>query len=154
MKEILNERVVRTEVACSGWRDCVRACGGLLEAEGGIEPGFTDSMIRTVEELGPYMILLPKVAFFHGRPSADVHRVCLSLVTLKDSVFFTEFDNQEICCAFGFAAVDADSHVEMLGQVAKLLQDAEFVSLVTGHGSKEAIMQKIKQYQEGETDET
>lgn len=146
IKEILNERVVRTDVDCAGWRDCVRTCGELLAAEGKIEPPFIDSMIGTVEELGPYMILMPGVAFFHGRPSADVHEACLSLITLKDSVKFDEFDGQEIRCAFGFGAVDADSHVEMLTHVAKLLQDQEFVGLITGSGSKEAIMEKISQY--------
>lgn len=148
LKEILNERLVQTDVDCEDWRACVRACGKLLVAEGKIEPPFIESMIQTVEELGPYMILLPKVAFFHGRPSKDVHEACLSLVTLQHSVYFTEFENQEICCAFGFGAVDADSHVTMLTHVAKLLQDTEFVRLITEHGSKNAIMQKINQSQE------
>ncbi|MEW4413477.1 PTS sugar transporter subunit IIA [Clostridium sp. AN503] len=149
MEEILNDRVVRTEVECQSWRDCVKACGDLLVAEGKIEPSFIDSMIQTVEELGPYMILIPKVAFFHGRPSEAVHKACLSLITLKDSVRFEEFEGQEISCAFGFGAVDADSHVNMLVKVAKLLQDEDFVRLITQHGTKEAIMEKINQYQEG-----
>ena len=146
IKEVLNERVVQTDVECGSWRECVKACGNLLVAEGSIEPPFIDSMIETVEELGPYMILMPKVAFFHGRPSADVHRACLSLVTLKNSVRFEEFENQEICCAFGFGAVGNDSHVTMLMHVAKLLQDGDFVKLITENGSKKAIMEKINQY--------
>ncbi|MDD3253188.1 MAG: PTS sugar transporter subunit IIA [Lachnospiraceae bacterium] len=146
LNEVLTEAMVRTDVACDTWRDCVRICGGLLADAGKVEPSFIDSMIRTVEELGPYMILMPKVAFFHGRPSETVHEACLSLITLKESIYFTEFDHQEIRCAFGFGAVDADSHVDMLTHVAKLLQDAEFVELITGNGSKEAIMQKIKNY--------
>lgn len=146
LKEILNERLVQTDVECGDWRACVRACGKLLVDEGKIDEPFIDSMIETVEELGPYMILMPKVVFFHGRPSGYVHEACLSLITLKNSVRFTEFDNQEIRCAFGFGAVDADSHVEMLTHVAKLLQDTEFIALITGNGSKEAIMEKISQY--------
>ena len=115
---------LRTEVECQSWRDCVKACGDLLVAEGKIEPSFIDSMIQTVEELGPYMILIPKVAFFHGRPSEAVHKACLSLITLKDSVRFEEFEGQEISCAFGFGAVDADSHVNMLVKVEMCIRDS------------------------------
>jgi PTS system ascorbate-specific IIA component len=142
----LTEGRVAADVECNTWRDAVRACGNLLVNEGDVDPPFIDSMIHTVEELGPYMILLPKIAFFHGRPSKDVHRNCLSMITLKEPVIFEEFEGQVINCAFGFGAVDNESHVNLLTDVAKLLQDGEFVELVCNNGCREDIFRILAKY--------
>lgn len=144
MKELLDEKRVRVEVEARGWREAVEAAGSLLVKEGLIETGFIASMIRTVEEMGPYMLLMPDVAFFHGPPGDQVKEACLSLITLKEPVYFHEFDGQRIVCAFAFGAKDASSHLEMLQQVAKLLQDEAFVRLIRGHGSKQEILDHIR----------
>lgn len=146
LHDLISEDVVKTDVDAKTWREVVEICGDLLVKEEKIEPAFIRSMIQTVEDLGPYMILVPKVAFFHGSPSSAVKEVCLSLVTLKNNVIFDDFDNQEITCAFGFGAKDSDSHMNVLMQLAELLQDEEFLELVRNNGSKEAIMKKINQY--------
>lgn len=44
------------------WQDCVEAGGDLLVKANKITPTFIHSMIDVVNELGPYMILLPDVA--------------------------------------------------------------------------------------------
>lgn len=146
IRDILVEDVVETGVQVKTWREAVQCVGDLLKKKGKVEDTFIESMITTVEELGPYMILVPGIAFFHGSPQSGVHVVCLSLVTFKEDVIFTDFDQQHIQCAFGFGAVDADSHMKMLMQVAALLQDEEFLTLVRNHGTKEDIMSKIQQY--------
>lgn len=146
IKDIISENAVQTEVEANSWRDAVQIVGTLLKEEGKIEDSFINSMIETVEELGPYMILLPGVAFFHGSPQSGVNEVCLSFVTFKEDVIFTDFDQQSIQCAFAFGAIDKDSHMQVLMQVAGLLQDEEFLALAKNHGSKEAIWKKIQQF--------
>lgn len=101
-------------------------------------------MENVVNEYGPYMILLPKVCFFHAEPSDKVNETSLSLITLKEDVYFKEFDNQAISCAFAFAAKDRDSHIEFLAKVATLLEDKEFINLITKNGKKEDIIKKIE----------
>lgn len=147
---MIRDYLVESHVLCNEsfrtWREVIEACGSLLMKDEKVERPFVDSMIETVEELGPYMILLPKVAFFHGKPSKAVKEVCLSLVTLENTVTFDDFENQEIRCAFGFGAIDGDSHMKMLQEIVMLLQDHEFIELITNNGSKAAIMKKISQY--------
>ncbi len=146
LKDILNKNVIETDVECKNWRECVNKVGELLIKEGKVTPVFVKTMEETVERYGPYMILVPEVAFFHGMPSENVSEICLSLITLKHSVYFNDFDNQEIKCAFGFGAVDSDSHIKILQQVAGLLSDKEFIDLITHNGSKEDILNKIKEF--------
>ena len=146
IKNILTDQMIKTEVNASTWKEAILQVGQLLLDSKKVEETFIQSMITTVEELGPYMILLPGVAFFHGAPSSGVHEACLSFVTFKEDVVFTDFDQQHIQCAFGFGAVDSDSHMQMLMKVAALLQDEEFLDLARNHGSKEEIINKVQQY--------
>lgn len=146
IRDILQEHMVKTDVPAATWREAVQCAGSLLKEGGKVEDSFVESMIATVEEFGPYMILLPGVAFFHGAPQSGVHEVCLSFVTFEEDVVFTEFEGERIQCAFGFGAVDSESHMQMLMQIAALLQDSEFVELARHHGSKEELMKRINNY--------
>lgn len=144
INEMLTSEKIATGLECKNWRDVVKAGGELLVKAGDVEEPFIDSMIEVVEEFGPYMILAPEVAFFHGRPSGAVHKTCLSLVTLKKPVVFEEYAGETIRCAFAFGAVDHESHIEFLAKVANLLQDDEFLDLIRGSGNKTEILRVAK----------
>ena len=146
LKDVLTEDLIDTDVAAVSWREAAAACGDLLVQAGKVKAEFITSMIEVVETFGPYMILVPEVAFFHGQPGENVLEPCLSLITLKEPVYFTEYANQKIRCAFGFGAVDNESHLAMLQAVSALLQDEEFIRLITHNGLKEDIMGCIGKY--------
>ena len=144
--EILNENMVKTQIKKASWRDVVHTCGEILLNENKISELYVTSMIETVEEMGPYMILLPEIAFFHGVAGTNVKEICLSLITLSKPIYFEEFEGQKIKAAFAFGATDKDSHMSLLSSLAVLLQDEEFVSLLRNNGSREEIMERIAKY--------
>lgn len=144
MNRILEEKYIKTNVEAKSWKEAVKVTGDILVALNECDQEFIHQMIETVEKLGPYMILLPDVALFHAPPGSYVHQACLSFVTLKEPVYFTDFENQRIKCAFALGAVDPESHMEMLQQVAMLLQNEEFLQLATNNGSKEDILKSIE----------
>lgn len=146
LKDILTVDLIETDVTASSWKEAIEAVGNILVKNKKVEQSFINSMVGVVEEFGPYMILIPQVAFFHGRPGPEVHEACLSLITLKNPVYFTEFDNQMITCAFGFGAIDSDSHINMLMSVSTLLQNERFIELIRNNGTKESILEIIQNY--------
>jgi len=141
--KLLTEDRIAISIECDNWREVVGECGKLLVDANDVEKPFVDSMIDVVEEFGPYMILAPEVAFFHGRPSESVHRVCISLVTLAKPVVFEEYKKEKIKCAFAFGAMDSESHINVLKGVAGLLQDKEFLNLIRENGEKKEILEAI-----------
>ena len=141
---MLSEEYVRTNVSASDWRQAVNEVGSILVEKGKCDQEFINQMIETVDKLGPYMILLPDVALFHAPPGQYVHEPCLSFVTLKDPVYFSEFENQRIKCAFALGAVDSESHMTSIQQVAMLLQNQRFIELATNNGSLEELMESMK----------
>lgn len=146
LRDVLVEEVIEIGSEARTWREVIRKSGELLVKQNFIDAGYVKEMMNTVEEYGPYMILVPEVAFFHGPPSSLVHQVCMSLITLKHEVYFEEFGNQKITCAFAFGAQDKESHMEILVELAELLQNDKFLYLVRNNGSKEEILHIIENY--------
>lgn len=143
MKRILEDEYIRTDVEANSWREAVQMAGDILVQLKECDQEFIYQMVKTVENLGSYMILLPDVALFHAPPGEYVHKACLSFVTFKNPVYFTDFDNQRIKCAFALGAVDPESHMEMLQQVAMLLQDKTFLQIATNNGTKKDLLMSI-----------
>ena len=135
IRDYLTEDLVLCDKEVNDWREAARVAGKLLQDKDKVNDAFIASMIETVEKFGPYMILVPKVCFFHGQPGENVKEPCLSLVVF-----------QEISCCFAFGATDAQSHMEMIRSVAQILQDEDFIQAITGNEPKEKIMAMIQNY--------
>lgn len=146
IKDYLTDDLVLCDVKVNDWREAVHISGKLLKDKNKVNDTFIESMIETVEKFGPYMILVPKVCFFHGMPGENVKEPCLSLVIFKEPIKFTDFDNQEINCCFAFGATDSESHMGMIMNVAQILQNEDFIQAITGNKPKEEIMAIIQNY--------
>jgi ascorbate PTS system EIIA or EIIAB component len=124
LSNLLPVSAIRLKVRAADWRDAVSACGEALVAGGITTPAYTDQMIATVEQLGPYLVIAPGIALAHARPSVAVLRPGLSWVTLAQPVRFGHKDNDPVTLVVGLAAPDDYSHVQALATLAGLLEDA------------------------------
>jgi len=122
---LLPETACAVQVVAEDWRAAVRACGAALRDSGATTDAYTDEMIRTVEELGPYLVIAPGVALAHSRPSPAVLRTGMSMVTLAEGVAFGHAKNDPVSLVVGLAAHDESGHVTALASIARLLSDAE-----------------------------
>ena len=60
----IKKEALRTKVVAQDWQEAVRAAGDLLVENHYVEERYIDGMIRTVEELGPYIVIAP--AYCHA----------------------------------------------------------------------------------------
>ena len=137
IRNLITEETYLEDVKCNSWEELVDIGGGLL-----VEPRFLQSIKDTIAEYGSYMVLVDDIAFFHGRPEAGVKDMAMSLVLLRDPVFLGE---KRIKAAITFAAVDKNSHLQLMRELGGYLQDEEFLSLLRNNGSKAEIMKKLQE---------
>ena len=52
----------------AGWREAVRLAGAALVRSGAAREGYSDEMIRMIDEHGPYVVIAPGLALAHARP--------------------------------------------------------------------------------------
>jgi PTS system ascorbate-specific IIA component len=124
LSRLLDPSAINLGANAADWRAAVRLAGDALVASGATAPAYTDAMVATVEELGPYIVLAPGIALAHARPSAAVHRAGMSLVTLAAPVPFGNPRNDPVTLVIGLAAPDEEGHVAALATLAEFLADA------------------------------
>ena len=127
MNDLLNECNSVFQYAALDWKDAVRQAGKLLIARGSAKEAYVDAMIRSVEELGPYMVIAPGIALAHARPDESVLKNDLVLTTLATPVKFGNPDNDPVRLVFAFCAKDSNEHLEQLRVLAEALSDDKWV---------------------------
>ena len=123
--QLLPLEMIRVGVFVDHYSEAITAAGELLVDAGITKPAYTDSMIRVVEELGPYIVLVEGVALAHAAPGDEVTANGLSVVSLKNPV---DFGNGKLArLVIALAALNHDAHIETLGALAELLGEPEIL---------------------------
>lgn len=117
----LSDDAIVLRAEASDWRAAVRLAGDALTASGATTDDYTAEMIRTVEELGPYIVIAPSIALAHSRPSPAVLKTGISWVSLATPVEFGHSSNDPVRLIVGLAAVDHDSHLATMSNLAGVL---------------------------------
>lgn len=143
LEDILSEDTMRLGVAVNNWEDAIREAGALLVARQSVEQAYIENMINAVKDLGPYIVIMPGVAFAHARPDSTVHETCMSMITLEKPVNFGSAQNDPVSIVFAFGAPNNHEHLNALQDLAKFLSVEENILLLKEEKNKEQILRKI-----------
>ncbi|MEG1462923.1 MAG: PTS sugar transporter subunit IIA, partial [Anaerorhabdus sp.] len=69
MQEVINMRNIRNHIEANTWQEAIQEAGNLLIEDNKITQNYVESMIHSVYEMGPYMVLMPGFALVHAAPS-------------------------------------------------------------------------------------
>ena len=128
LEQALGQGSIKLQQSCVSWRETFELAGlGLVESSR-TTSAYTNEMIQAFEELGPYMVIAPGIALAHGRPSESVLETGLSLVTLSTPVVFGSTANDPVSLVIGLAAVDHDSHIDLMAALSELLMSEDAVN--------------------------
>ena len=130
LEQALGQGSIKLQQSCVSWRETFELAGlGLVESSR-TTSAYTNEMIQAFEELGPYMVIAPGIALAHGRPSEAVLATGLSLVTLSTPVVFGSTANDPVSLVIGLAAVDHDSHIDLMAALSELLMSEDTVNFL------------------------
>ncbi|MHB9145762.1 MAG: BglG family transcription antiterminator [Symbiobacteriia bacterium] len=135
LEHVLTEDTVALNVPAAGWQEAIRAAGNLLVHTGAVTPDYIDGMIRTVLTIGPYVVVGPGIAMPHTRPEDGALRVGLSCVRLAEPVVFLNKTENPVDLVFAFAGIDNQSHLTVMGQLARILSEPELVERIRQAGT-------------------
>lgn len=130
LEKYLTADVIQLNVDARDWEEAVRKGGKLLVNARKCQPEYVDAMVRTVRELGPYMVLAPGLALAHARPVDGALAIGLSLITLAKPVPFGSKVNDPVKVVISFCAVDNDGHVDVLKALAEFLREEKNQTLL------------------------
>lgn len=144
LRDAIDRRSVKVGAEVDDWRAAVRLAGSLLVDAGAAEERYVDAMIRTVEELGPYVVLAPGIAVPHARPEHGAVQVGFSVLVLRTPVKFGAKDNDPVDLVFGFATPSAEAHTAALQKLATFLEEADNVDALRGAGTADDVLRLLE----------
>lgn len=121
--DLLPESAILLGRTAADWREAARLAGEGLVAGGATTSEYSEEMVKTVEDLGPYIVVAPGFALAHSRPSPAVLRTGLSWVSLAEPVEFGSKQNDPVDLVVGLAALDHDAHLQIMSKLAGVLAD-------------------------------
>jgi len=134
MSELLNQALAEGSISvratASNWKQAIELAGDALVTSKRTTTQYTEAMVQAFEELGPYMVIAPGIALAHARPSEAVLGTGLSLITLSEPVVFGSQANDPVRLVIGLAAVDHDSHIDLMAALSDLLMDVMKVNML------------------------
>ena len=144
--EILSIDHIFTGVKAETWQQAVKADGQILVDQGSITSEYIENMIRSVDELGPYMVLMPHFALAHAAPCAAVLRDDMSLIILDEPVVFGS-PNDPVKVILCLACTDKESHMNALTRVAEALMDETVFDALMGASTAAEAYEALNSFQ-------
>ncbi len=144
MRDAVDRRSVNVNAEADSWQAAVELSGELLVAAEVVEERYGPAMVRTVEELGPYVAVAPGVAIPHARPEDGALEMGVSLVVLREPVEFGSEENDPVDLLFGFASPDKDSHVDTIRDLVSFIQDTENLEALRTAASADEALRILK----------
>lgn len=142
--EILKEEYIQQCQEVNDWQEAIRLAAQPLLKEKIIEESYIDGMIASVNELGAYIVLAPKVAVPHASPDKGVNDLGIALLQLEKPVNFDieeEGDEDKaVQLVFVLAAVDSSSHLKALQELSLILDDDDHIEAIIAAKSKNEIL--------------
>lgn len=144
--EVLNKDEILLNQKVDNWQQAVKLGGSLLCKNNIAESRYIDAMINNVNNMGPYIAILPGIAMPHAKPERGALKIGLSLLTLKKGINFGNKENDPIRIIISIVAIDESTHVKMLEQLMNVMEDKDFYRSIINANSKEDVISFMKQH--------
>lgn len=125
MTNLVQQAGIKLDVTASSPEEAVHICGKLLVELGAISSEYADAMWER-EQVFPSAIGLG-FAIPHGTDESRKHVIFDQLVFVRLATPIKWADD-EVSCVLGIAS-QGDGHVELLGNLAELIQDEEKLAI-------------------------
>ncbi|MBH8605763.1 MULTISPECIES: BglG family transcription antiterminator [unclassified Thermoactinomyces] len=148
LNELITEQTIQLRTRAADWKEAIRLAAKPLIDSGSIEERYVTAMIESINQLGPYVVLAPKVAIPHARPEHGVNQLSMSFLRLREAVLFPQ--NKAVHLIFVLAAADNESHLLALAQLSELLAKEEEIERLIQAETTEEVMNMINHYSKGD----
>ena len=123
-QSLIENNSVKLNQSAATWQEAIKIAVDPLIQSGAVEARYYDTIIKCVNEMGPYIILAPGLAMPHARPEDGVKRTAFSLVTLAEPIYF-DGEDDPVDVLIALAGSDSDQHMQGLMEITQVLDDPD-----------------------------
>lgn len=143
LSELLNEETIQfSESEGLNWEKAIRLAATPLKNNGNIADSYIEAMIENVKKNGPYINIGDQIALAHARPEHGVKELGMAVLKLNKPIDLIDH-NHPIQLIFVLAAIDDQSHLKALSELANILNDKSKLQLLIDVKDSSDIQQLI-----------
>ena len=139
MTDLVQQAGIKLDATASSPEEAVVICGKLLVELGAITSAYADAMWER-EQIFPSAIGMG-FAIPHGTDESRAHVIFDQLVFIRLAKPILWADD-EVTCVLGIAS-QGDGHVELLGNLAEMIQDKDKLAILQDSDNPEEIAQLL-----------
>jgi len=143
---------IQVKKCISNWKEAIRVASQPLLDKGHIRQHYIDKMISILEDKGPYVIISPGIALPHATPEDGVISVGMSMLLLKEPVFFLEDTENKINIIIILAPTKQNTHIRAMSELNNFLSKKSNLTKLRNAQTYEDVREYMKKVQQKERD--
>jgi len=134
LKQLLPKEHMQHIKSVTSWEEAIAIASKPLLQKGIIDSLYIDKMIESVQENGPYIVLMDYFALPHAKAGIGVHEVGMALLVLDEPI---DLKGNPVKVFLVLAAIDANSHIQALAEISEILVDQKnYQTFISGDVTK------------------
>ena len=142
--EILNEYDITVIDEKITWKDAICKASKSLVNRNIIQENYVNSMIKMIEEFGPYIVLQNEVAIAHSKASDGANFLGLSLLINKTTINFD--GNNKVRYLFVLSNPDQEKHLRILRDIVDIAKNKKILEKILQSDTSAMVLYHIKKY--------
>lgn len=138
LKDIIPEASIQLNVDATEWRSAIQLASSPLLEKKIITKKYVQAMIEAVEELGPYMVFIPEIAFVHASPKSGALKNGISLMTLTNPIFIGDKSKVKVQIIIVFSSTHPEA--DILIDLVQILEDSSSISKIKSALTSEDVL--------------
>ena len=122
MEERFRLNALNVDYGQHDWPSALTVVGELMLKLGSIEEPYITAMIKAVEDLGPYMVIIPHLAIAHAAFFTHVLKDDMVMVVFKQPIIFNS-NNDPVHIIIGLCAKSPHSHLQAFQYLSEIFND-------------------------------
>lgn len=139
LSNLVSKELILLDVEANDWVDAIKKTAAPLVQEDKIKESYIDGIIDSVNENGPYFVLLPHVALPHANPEKGALEDAIGIAVLKTPVNFGNADNDPVKYLITLSATSSTNHLSALAVLAELFEQQEFFEMLDNAKTKDDV---------------
>ncbi|MDN5342682.1 MAG: hypothetical protein PWP28_1557 [Oceanotoga sp.] len=142
ISNFINEQNVKIIQKAENWEDAIAKGGELLPLKGIKKQDYINQMQRIVKEYGTYIVFDEGVAIPHGSIEPELKNFVMSILVLKEPVYFP--DGRSVNILFCFATNNKNSHMFFLDDLFYMMRNLNIREEFTKFKEEKQLINFIK----------
>lgn len=139
LKEIIEKKRYSFHKGFEKWEDAVEAaCKPLIE-EGVIEEEYVNSIVSSIKNFGPYIVIAPNICIPHAQEGKGVNETAICFMRTEEPVHFSDYPEHDARLFFVLASTDNERHMQNLVNMVGLIEDESVVEKMINSTSVEDL---------------